>query len=104
MQLLTVISDHKGEAVALGELSRITAIPKPTCAHLIQTLCHDGYVKKVSHTQGYVLGPAAYCLSRYGRYENELVTEIRPIMRWLERKTGAAVALSVIQSCQFPPP
>lgn len=100
MLLLTVISDHKGDAVTLGELSRITAIPKPTCAHLIQTLCHDGYVKKISHSQGYILGPAAYYLSRYGRYENELITEIRPIMRWLERKTSAAVVLSVIQNHQ----
>ena len=100
MLLLTVISDHKGDAVTLSELSQKTAIPKPTCSHLVQTLCHDGYVKKISHAKGYILGPAAYYLSRYGRYENDLITEIRPIMRWLERKTGAAVVLSVIQSSQ----
>ena len=100
MKILTAISDCKGEAVTLGELSEKTAIPKPTCSHLVQTLCHDGYVKKISHAKGYILGPASYYLSRYGRYENELVTEIRPIMRWLERKTGAAVVLSVVQNNQ----
>lgn len=100
MKILTVISDSGGAPITLAEISAKTGFPKPTCSHLIETLCFDGYVKRVSHTKGYVLGPATHYLSRYGRYENKLISLIRPIMSWMERKTRATVILSVIQNNQ----
>ena len=98
MQILTVISDGKGEPVSVAEIAERTAFPKPTCAHLLATLREDGYVKKVSHTAGYVLGPSTHYLSRYGRYENEMISLARPVMRWMEQKTHATVVLAVIQN------
>ena len=100
MKILAVISNAKNAPVTLMELSNQTGIPKPTCSHLLETLCHDGYARRVSHTEGYVLGPAVYHLTRYGRYEKELVTLCRPIMRWMEKKSHATVVLSVIQNHQ----
>ena len=100
MQILTVISDNKGKAVSLAEISAKTQIPKPTCSRLLETLLRDGYVRKISHFAGYVLGPSTHYLSRYGRYESEMISLIRPVMRWMEHKTGATVILAVIQNNQ----
>ncbi len=98
MRILSVISDQKGEPLSLGRIAERTALPKPTCSHLLATLEQDGYVKRISHTLGYVLGPSTYYLSRYGRYENERIVLARPVMRWMERQTHATVVLSVIEN------
>lgn len=100
MQILVAVSDGKGEPIALKEISSRSAIPKPTCSHLLKTLTQDGYLKRISHSAGYVLGPATHYLSRYGRYENEMIALARPVMRWMEKKTGATVVLSVIENHQ----
>ncbi|MBQ8356868.1 MAG: helix-turn-helix domain-containing protein [Clostridia bacterium] len=98
LKILRVISDAKGEPVSLMSIAQKTEIPKPTCSHLLETLCYEGYVVRVSHTEGYTLGPSLHYLTRYGRYEEGFITLCRPILRWIERKSHATVILSVIQS------
>lgn len=100
MHILRVLSDRKNRPVSLQEISRKTGYPKPTCVHILQTLCHDGYVIRQSHSEGYTLGPSLYHLTRYGPYEQELIALCRPVMRWMERKSGATVVLSVIRNKQ----
>ena len=100
MQILTVISDQRGEPVTMKEISEKISLPRPTCAHLLATLARDGYVRRISHTLGYTLGPATYYLSRYGRYEKDLVTLARPVMRWMEHQTHATIVLAVIENRQ----
>ena len=98
MKILSVISDAAGGALTLAEISERTGYPKPTCAHITKTLAEEGYVLRISHTVGYTLGPGAYYLTRYGRYEEKLISICRPVMRYMERKSGAAVILSVIKN------
>lgn len=98
MRILSVISNAAGKAVTVTEISACTSYPKPTCAHILKTLAEEGYVLRISHTEGYALGPRAYYLTRYGRYEEELVSLCRPVMRYMERKSGAAIVLSVIRN------
>ena len=98
MRILSVLSDAKNQPVTLTVIAAKTGFPPPTCAHILETLCHDGYAVRVSHSRGYTPGPALYCLTRYGRYEEELVALCRPVMRWMERRSHATVILSVIQS------
>ena len=98
MRILSVLSDAAGGAVTLAEISERTDYPKPTCAHILKTLSEEGYALRISHTEGYTLGPGAYYLTRHGRYEEKLVTLCRPVMRYIERKSGAAVVLSVIRN------
>ena len=98
MRILSVLSNAKNQPLPLMDIAAQTGYPKPTCVHLLETLCHDGYVVRVSQTKGYLLGPSLYCLTRYGRYGEELVSLCRPIMRWMERSTHATVVLSTIQS------
>ncbi len=98
--ILTVISDNKNVPITLKCLSEKTGIEKSTCSHIVSTLIEQGYVKRISHTKGYVLGPAAFCLSRYGRYDEDFVLLCDPVMNWLYNKTKNAVAVSVIQGTQ----
>lgn len=98
MNILSVISNEKNHPVSLGEIAKKTDYPKPTCSHILETLCQEGYTERVSHTEGYILGPAVYHLTRYGRYGQELISLCRPVMRWMERKSGATVVLSIIHN------
>jgi len=100
MRILTILSDNKNGPLPLREIALRAGYPKPTCAHLLDALCTDGYAMRISHEAGYTLGPAVYNLTRYGRYEDEFITLCRPVMRWMERKTHATVILSEIRAGQ----
>lgn len=100
LQLLQILSDGKQIPISLMEISERAGVPKPTCCHLLQTLCEEGFAVRVSHTKGYVLGPRTYYLTRYGQYEEELVSLCRQVMRWMERESHGTVVLSVIRSGQ----
>ena len=96
MDILSILSDSAETPIPLQELAERTGMNKSTCAHIVDTLCETLYVERVSRTQGYRLGPWAYMLSRYGRYQNTLVSISTPVLRWLHGKTGATVFISVI--------
>lgn len=96
MDILTILSDTAEQPITLGELAEQTGLNKSTCAHIVDTLCESFYVERISRTKGYRLGPWAYMLSRYGRYQNQLVTIATPVLKWLQAKTGATVFISVI--------
>ena len=66
----------------------------------METLCADGYVQRVSHSEGYRLGPALYHLTRYGRYDEELISLCHPVLRWMERTAQATAILTVVQNRQ----
>ena len=100
IKILNTISEEKNNPVSLSAISEITSINKSTCSHILSTLESEGFVKKISHTKGYVLGPAAYCLSRHGKYENEFVSICHPLIRWLNKKTGYSVILAVVEEGQ----
>ena len=96
MDILTILSASAEEPITLGDLAEQTGLNKSTCAHIVDTLCDSLYVERVSRTKGYRLGPWAYMLSRYGRYQNTLVTIATPVLKWLQTKTDATVFISVI--------
>ena len=96
MDILTILSASAETPISLGDLAEQTGLNKSTCAHIVDTLCESLYVERVSRTRGYRLGPWAYMLSRYGRYQNTLVTIAIPVLKWLQNKTDATVFISVI--------
>jgi len=100
IKILNTISEGKNRPVSLSHINKVTGLNKSTCSHIISTLESEGYVKKISHTKGYILGPATYCLSRYGKYENEFVSICHPLINWLHKKTGYSVILAVIEGGQ----
>lgn len=98
LKLLTAICEGENEPVTLAELAQKTGINKSTCAHILSTMAYEGYVDRVSPTKGYRLGAAAYCLSRYGKYDNKFIAVCHPVLRWLFQKTELAVGLATVQN------
>lgn len=96
MDILTILSSAHEIPITLGELAEKAGINKSTCAHIVDTLCESFYVERVSRKEGYRLGPWAYMLSRYGRYQNSLVSISTPVLKWLHKETDASVFISVI--------
>lgn len=97
MQIMSVLSDGRGKPVTVQDISKKTDIPKPTCVHILNTLAEDGYVTKISHSAGYILGASTYYLTRFGKYNQNFVTVCRPITKWLFKQTGFPIILAVIQ-------
>jgi DNA-binding IclR family transcriptional regulator len=97
-QILNIISDGKNKPVTLSHISEATGINKSTCSHIISTLMEEGFVKRISQTQGYILGPQVYCLCRHGKYDDKLSEICHPILKWIYKKTGCAVVLAVVEN------
>lgn len=98
LSVLSALADGKNLPVTVSDLAKAVGINRSTCSHIVKTLVENGYAQRVSHKEGYVLGPEAYRLSRFGQYENATVEICRPVMKWLHKKTGQAIVLSVIQN------
>ncbi len=98
LKILEVLSRSQGNSVPLGKIAEKAGINKSTCAHLMETLENEGYAVKISPAKGYVLGPAAYCLSNSGRYKKDLVTIARPVINYLYKSLGYCVVLAVIEN------
>lgn len=100
MDILKFISDNPRGGISLKKISEETGINKSTCVHILNTLLYDGYVVKISQSKGYQLGPASFCLTRFGNFDEELIGICRPILRWLRKKTNRTVLLAVLESEQ----
>lgn len=96
-KLLSILADNYEQPVPLSELSAKTNINKSTCSHIISTLESEGYATKISHSKGYILGPAAYSLSRFGKYKSQLSEVCKPIMQYLYCHSGYSVVLAIIE-------
>jgi DNA-binding IclR family transcriptional regulator len=96
MQILSCISDNHGQPLSLKEIAEKTDISKPTAVHILNTLIAEGYVNRISHSKGYVLGPSLFYLTRFGKYNDSFISVCHPVMRWLNVKTGHTVVLAVI--------
>ena len=96
LDILTILSDSGEAPISLSELAEKTSLNKSTCAHIVDTMCEELYVERVSRKEGYRLGPWSYMLSRYGSYYNSLSKLAYPILKWLHKQLDTAVFLSVV--------
>ena len=97
IKILTAVADNGATPTPLHKIAERTGVNKSTCSHIILTLLHEGFLVKVSASRGYILGPAAYCLSRFGRYGSDLISTCRPVMKYLYNTLGHCVVLAVIE-------
>lgn len=97
LQILSTLGDAENKPVTVTHISEHTGIHRSTCSHILETLVKHGYAERISHSKGYILGPEAYCLSRYGKYSKDIITVCKPIMKWLYAKTGYPVILAKIK-------
>ena len=98
LDILSILSDSGEDPISLSELAEKTNLNKSTCAHIVDTMCEELYVERVSRKEGYRLGPWSYMLARYGSYYNSLSKLAYPILKWLHKQLDTAVFLSVVSN------
>lgn len=97
MRILSAIADGAPEPMPLCEIAKAVNINKATCSHIVDTLMQEGFLVRISSSRGYVLGPAAYCLTGFERYGRDLISTTRPVMQYLYKTLGYCVVLAVIE-------
>lgn len=73
-------------------LARQVGLPLPTTYHLLRTLVHEGYLRKLE--DGYVLGDHVSSLCRHTATQR-LLTRTRPVLRALRDELRGAAYLSL---------
>ena len=77
-----------------------TGINKSTCSHIISTLLYDGYVIRVSHKLGYIIGPAFYALTKHISYDSKLTSVCHEVIEWINKQFPCTAVLAVIENAQ----
>lgn len=96
IDILFFLSNEPEKTATLSTISRALELNQATCSHLLDTLCDSLMVEHVSRREGYRLGPNAYLLTRYGRYQESLIEVCTPIIRWVRQQLKATVFLTVV--------
>ena len=92
LRLLEAVGEQE-RPVPAKQLARRTGLPLPTTYHLLRTLVHDGYVRKLDDG-GYVLGDGLSALQHQG-YSQTLLSRVRPALAALRDTLSAAAYLSM---------
>lgn len=91
LRLLEAVGEHE-HSVPAKRLARQTGLPLATTYHLLRTLVHEGYVRKLDDG-GYVLGDGIEAL-QHPAYEQALLSRVRPVLTALRDELCAATYLS----------
>ncbi|MEU6671694.1 IclR family transcriptional regulator C-terminal domain-containing protein [Streptomyces sp. NPDC046727] len=90
-RLLEAVSAHENGAPA-KQLARETGLPLATAYHLLRTLVHDGYVRKLADG-GFVLGDKLNTLQATSRAQ-ALLSRVRPALAALRDDLSSAAYLT----------
>ncbi|MFD7877427.1 IclR family transcriptional regulator [Streptomyces sp. NPDC059766] len=90
-RLLEAVSGHVNGAPA-KQLARETELPLATAYHLLRTLVHDGYLRKLDDG-GFVLGDRMQALHTTSR-EQALLSRVRPVLAALRDELATAAYLT----------
>jgi DNA-binding IclR family transcriptional regulator len=90
-RLLEAVSAHPNGAPA-KQLARETGLPLATAYHLLRTLVHDGYLRKLDDG-GFVLGDRFQTLHTTGRGQ-ALLSRVRPALAALRDELSTAAYLT----------
>ncbi|WP_460062691.1 IclR family transcriptional regulator [Streptomyces sp. YKOK-I1] len=90
-RLLEAVGAHENGAPA-KQLARETGLPLATAYHLLRTLVHDGYVRKLQDG-GFVLGEKLRTLHTSGRGQ-ALLSRVRPTLAALRDELAGAAYLT----------
>jgi IclR family transcriptional regulator, acetate operon repressor len=87
--------------LALMELGARAGLNISTCHHLLMTLQRRGYVVQDKQTKEYSLGNKIFELSDARERQLDLVSVAKPYIRSLNRLTGEATHLAVVEAGQL---
>ncbi len=85
-----------GEGISLADLSKKVGLHNSTTFHLVRTMTSLGYVRQVSNTKHYGVGPALFALAAGARDEIELVNLGNQVLEELAAETGECAHLAVL--------
>ncbi|MQA93238.1 MAG: helix-turn-helix domain-containing protein [Streptosporangiales bacterium] len=94
LRLLEAASRHANGAPA-KRLAREAQLPLPTAYHLLRTLVHEGYLRRLEEGV-YILGDRVEALSQNNRAQT-LISRVRPVLAGLRDQLQAATYLSFYQ-------
>ncbi|WP_369227402.1 IclR family transcriptional regulator [Streptomyces sp. R39] len=94
-RLLEAVSARKNGAPA-KQLARETGLPLATAYHLLRTMTHDGYLRKLADG-GFVLGDKVHTLHSTGQTQ-VLLSRVRPALAALRDELTAAAYLTFYES------
>jgi IclR family transcriptional regulator, acetate operon repressor len=87
--------------MSLAELSLKTGLNASTCHHLVGTIGRRGYITQDADTRRYSLGSKIFQLSEARASQINLIELATPFLARLNRKTGEAVHLVVIEGTEL---
>ncbi|MFF0065260.1 IclR family transcriptional regulator [Streptomyces sp. NPDC005279] len=90
-RLMEAVGAHEG-GVPAKQLAREAGLPLATAYHLLRTLVHDGYLRKLDDG-GFVIGDKLHML-HVGSSGQALLTRIRPTLAALRDEASAAAYLT----------
>ncbi|MCX4878812.1 MULTISPECIES: IclR family transcriptional regulator [unclassified Streptomyces] len=90
-RLLEAVSAHENGAPA-KQLARETGLPLATAYHLLRTLVHDGYLRKLGDG-GFILGDKLQTFQTMGRGQ-ALLSRVRPTLAALRDELATAAYLT----------
>lgn len=90
-----VVLDALSEHSRIADIAAATRLSKPTVHRILQTLVRHGYARSADNGR-YVGGPRILALA--GRYLQrlDLPSQVRPLLRELQRHTGWTVHLALL--------
>ncbi|MFF9768657.1 IclR family transcriptional regulator [Streptomyces sp. NPDC053086] len=91
LRLLEAVGAHENGAPA-KQLARETGLPLATAYHLLRTLLHDGYVRKLDDG-GFILGDRVNSLHTAGSAQT-LLSRVRPALAALRDELSTAAYLT----------
>jgi DNA-binding IclR family transcriptional regulator len=96
LDILEMLAQSR-RGLALMELSARTGLNFSTCHHLLATMAKRGYVSQDKRTKHYFLGNKIFYLSEARTQQLDLLTVAKPALEELNRRTGEAVHLAIIE-------
>lgn len=96
LSILTFVAQQNERPVSLGRIAQGVDLNVATCAHLVETLCEENYLEKVSRREGYIMGPQMHVNTTRRLYHHRLIELAAPYMARLCRELGDGVSISTM--------
>jgi DNA-binding IclR family transcriptional regulator len=89
--ILELVAGESPKAVSLAKISDLLELNKATCSRIIKDLMDNGYLTQVSRSEGFTVGPKAFCLTGQVVYKQRLLNIIDPLIHECAKKTEQSV-------------
>jgi len=96
LAILTFVAEQDERPVSMSRIAEGVSLNVATCAHLVETLCEENYLEKVSRREGYIMGPQMHVNTTKRLYHHQLIELAAPYMTRLCKDVGEGVSISTM--------